>query len=77
MELPAEVLIHNETVGIKGSKGTLLTISPHGYYEANVRFGERVHRVLLPIADTALIAAEPEEAVAADAMEIERGREGG
>jgi hypothetical protein len=74
MELPAEVLIHNETVGMKGSKGTLLTISPHGYYEANVRFGERLHRVLLPIARTAVIAQAPEEAVGVeeDELKIER-----
>ena len=71
MELPAEVLIHNETVGMKGSKGTLLTISPHGYYEANVRFGERLHRVLLPIPATVVIAQAPEEAVTAEAEELE------
>lgn len=71
MELPAEVLIHNETVGMKGSKGTLLTISPHGYYEANVRFGDRLHRVLLPIARTAVIAQAPEEAVTAEDEELE------
>lgn len=71
MELPAEVMIHNETVGMKGSKGTLLTISPHGYYEANVRFGERLHRVLLPITSTVLIAQAPEEAVAVEAEELE------
>lgn len=76
MELPAEVLIHNSVLGMKGSPGTLLQVSPHGFYEANVRFGDRVHRVLLPIADTAMIAAEPEEAVVASAeIEIERGRE--
>lgn len=71
MELPAEVLIHNETVGMKGSKGTLLTISPHGYYEANVRFGERLHRVLLPIDRTVVIAQAPEEAVGVEAEELE------
>lgn len=75
MELPAEVLIHSPALGMKGSPGTLLQVSPHGYYEANVRFGDRVHRVLLPIADTALIAAEPEEAVGGVGLEIERGRE--
>ena len=71
MELPAEVLIHNETVGMKGSKGTLLTISPHGYYEANVRFGDRLHRVLLPIHRTVVIAQAPEEAVGVEAEELE------
>lgn len=72
MELPAEVLIHNETVGMKGTKGTLLTVSPQGYYEANVHFGDRLHRVLLPIARTVLIHQTPEEAVMAGEIEIER-----
>ena len=45
MELPAEVLIHNPALGMKGSPGTLLPVSPDGYYEANVRFGDRVHLV--------------------------------
>jgi hypothetical protein len=75
MELPAEVLIHNAVLGMKGSPGTLLQISSNRYYEANVRFGERVHRVLLPIDSTAMIAAVPEEPASADAIEIERGRE--
>ena len=72
MEVPTEVLIHNETIGMKGAKGTLLTVSPHGYYEVNVKFGERLHRVLLPIARTVLIAQDAEEAVPGDAIEIER-----
>lgn len=72
MELPAEVLIHNAILGLKGSQGTLLQVSPHGYYEANVRFGERLHRVLLPIAATAVIARDAEETPSAGALEIER-----
>lgn len=71
MELPAEVLIHNELVGLKGGRGTLLRVSSHGYYELNCRFGERVHRVYLPVASTAVIAAQPElpNLVAADELE--------
>jgi hypothetical protein len=72
MEVPAEVMIHNETVGMKGSRGTLLQIHPHGYYEANVKFGERLHRVLLPIDRTVIIAQAAEEAVETDEVEIER-----
>jgi len=71
MEVPAEVLIHNELVGMKGSKGVLLTISPHGYYEANVEFGERLHRVLLPIGDTVLISQAAEEVVVEGGGELE------
>ena len=71
MELPAEVLIHNETLGVKGGKGTLLQVSD-GYYEINCFFGERLHRTLFPIQGTVLIAREPEQTVGGEAMEIER-----
>jgi hypothetical protein len=71
MELPAEVLIHNETLGVKGGKGTLLQVSD-GYYEVNCVFGERLHRTLFPIQGTVLIAREPEQTVGGEAMEIER-----
>jgi hypothetical protein len=71
MELPAEVLIHNEILGVKGGKGTLIQISPEGFYEVNCMFGERLHRTLFPIESTVLIAREPEEPARAD-MEIVR-----
>lgn len=72
MELPVEVLIHSEILGVKGGKGTLLDISPNGYYEVNFGFGDKVHRVLFPIAATLVIAQEAEERHAALAAEIER-----
>lgn len=71
MELPAEVLIHNEQLNMKGTQGTLLTVSPHGYYEVDCKFGEKIHRVLLPIERTALIHRNPEPPREA-ALEIER-----
>jgi hypothetical protein len=71
MELQTEVLIHNETLGVKGGKGVLLQINPEGYYEVHCVFGERVHRTLFPIHGTVLISREPEEATSAD-VEIER-----
>jgi len=71
MELPAEVLIHNEVLGVKGGKGTLITINSDGFYEINCVFGERVHRTLFPIQGTVLISREPQDMVRAD-QEIER-----
>ena len=71
MDLHTEVLIHNETLGVKGGQGVLLQISPDGYYEVNCIFGERLHRTLFPIHGTVLISREPEEPTAAD-TEIER-----
>lgn len=72
MEVPAEVLIHNELVGMKGSRGRLLQVSPQGYYEANVKFGDRLHRVLLPVSTTVVIWQQPEELVAGGELEVER-----
>ena len=71
MDLPSEVLIHNETLGIKGSQGTLVAVSPHGFYEAKLRFKNATHRVLLPISATVMIFREPETDYMAD-VEIER-----
>lgn len=71
MELPTEVLIHNELLGIKGGKGTLLQVSREGYYEVNCAFGERTHRTLFPIQGTVLIQRQPEEPTRVE-MEIER-----
>ena len=71
MELHTEVLIHNDTLGVKGGKGVLLQISSDGYYEVNCVFGERVHRTLFPIHGTVLISREPEDTTSPD-TEIER-----
>ncbi len=71
MDLPARVLIHNELLGIKGGKGTLVAVSPHGYYEAKCTFGGKNHRVLFPIQNTVLIFREP-EAEFEPGVEIER-----
>ncbi|HEV2846988.1 MAG TPA: hypothetical protein VG477_19180 [Thermoanaerobaculia bacterium] len=71
MELHTEVLIHNDTLGVKGGRGVLVQISPDGYYEVNCVFGDRVHRTLLPIHGTVLISREPEDSTRPE-MEIER-----
>jgi len=70
MEIPSEVLIHNEQLGLKGSRGTVIRIAD-GYYEVNLRFGNNTHRVLLPVTSTILINAEP-ETVTAGSVEVER-----
>lgn len=71
MELPTGILIHNALLGVKGSQGTLLAISPHGYYEINMKFGENLHRVLLPIESTVLISRDAEE-IGESHLEVER-----
>ena len=72
METPTYVLVHCEMLGVKGTKGRLLQISPNGYYEINLPFGDWTHRTLLPVGQTVLIAAEPEERSAGVATDIER-----
>jgi len=72
MEIPAEVLIHNELLGLKGARGTVIRIAPEGYYEVNLRFGNNTHRVLLPIVSTIVINAEPEAMAGDAAAEVER-----
>ena len=71
MELPAEVLIHNQQLGMKGAPGKLIAISANGFYEVNCAFGDKVHRVLLPIGSSALIAREAEPPPV-EGLEIER-----
>jgi hypothetical protein len=71
MDLPAEVQISNELIGMKGGKATLVAISAQGYYELRVAFNGRLHKVLLPTASTAIVFRQPEAEFPAD-VEIER-----
>ncbi|MEM9404567.1 MAG: hypothetical protein AAGA81_00880 [Acidobacteriota bacterium] len=71
MEVPSAVLVHNPTLNLKGTRADLIRISDEGYYEMNVPFGEKTHRVLLPIPETVVIQLEPEETGELD-FEIER-----
>ena len=71
MDLPADVQLHNPLLGLKGNAATLVSVSPHGFYEVKLTFGQNVHRVLLPVADTVIVFREPEPQFAAG-VEIER-----
>lgn len=71
MELPAEIMIHNELLGIKGGKGTLVAVNPAGFYETKYGFGAKTHLVLFPIQTTVIIFSEPEPDVE-PGIEIER-----
>jgi hypothetical protein len=72
MDLPAEVKIHNDLLGIKGRDGRLIAVQPEGYYEVTATLGEREHRLLLPIASTVLIATEAEDGWDGPRVEVER-----
>lgn len=71
MDLPAEVQISNDQLGVKNQKATLVTISPHGYYELRLAFNNRQHKVLVPVQNTSIIFRDPEPEFPTD-MEIER-----
>jgi len=71
MALPAEVRNYNELLGLKGSRGVMVAVSPHGFFEAKLKFGENTHRVLLPVATTVIIFREAEVDYMLD-VEVER-----
>lgn len=71
MELPIPVMIHNELLGLKGASGTLMQVNPDGFYLITTSFGDKVHKVLLPIEQTVLIFEGFEETVG-ETLEIER-----
>ena len=71
MELPVKVIIFCPTIEFKNKQGRLVAITDNGYYEVRMDFADRNHTVLLPIANTALIFAEPNYA-AESIPEIER-----
>jgi hypothetical protein len=59
LDLPARVIIFCPTLELKNKPGRLVAISPNGFYEIWLDFSERNHTVLVPIAGTALVFAEP------------------
>lgn len=71
MDLPAEILIHNQHLGLKGGKGKLVRVADEGFYEVKIEFGKKTHRVLLPIQETVVIFREP-EAEWEPGVEVER-----
>lgn len=71
MDLPAEVRVYNEQIGLKGNSGTLIAVDQNGFYELKMKLKEDLHRLLLPVAQTALIFSDPEVSFVIE-EEIER-----
>ena len=59
MDFPTKVYVTCPPADLKQVAGTLIAISPHGYYELHVAFGSNTHVVLLPIGSTTLTVVEP------------------
>ena len=59
MDIPMKVYVTNAMAELKKVPGTLIAASPLGYYEVNIVYGSNTHPMLLPIAETVLLAQEP------------------
>ena len=59
MDVPAKVYVTCPMAELKQVAGTLIAISPHGYYEIHIAFGSNTHSVLLPVEGTSLTVIEP------------------
>jgi hypothetical protein len=71
MEIPVEVMVHSPAFGLKGNRCTLIRISPDGFYEVNLPFGESTHRTLLPI-DGTMVIQQAAEISLDDGLQLER-----
>ncbi|MCU0240872.1 MAG: hypothetical protein MUF51_00455 [Vicinamibacteria bacterium] len=70
IEREASIRIYNEGLGAKGIKGRLVRVTEEGFYEVTIESNGHNFTTLLPIANTVIVAAEPELEVAA--LEVER-----
>jgi hypothetical protein len=71
MDIPGKVSVYCSLIDAKGTAATLVSISPHGYYQVEVQIKGRSHVMFLPIANSALYFSEP-EAIPEPEFEIER-----
>ncbi len=60
MDLPADVRVYNEQIGLKGNRGTLIAVHAYAIYELKLQLKEHLHRAFVPVAETSLIFSEPE-----------------
>lgn len=61
IEREATIKIYNEALGAKGAKGRLVRVAPEGFYEVLIESQGRNYTTLLPIHNTVILSAEPEE----------------
>jgi len=71
MDIPAKVLVYNQLLGLSGTQGLLVAVRDDGCYELHLPSQGKVHTVLLPVAQTALVSVEA-ESEAPPEIEIER-----
>ena len=71
MDVPAKVLVYNQLLGLSGTQGVLVAVRADGCYELKLPSQGKVHTVLAPIAQTALVYAEAEPEPTSD-LDVER-----
>ena len=71
MEIPGKVSLYCPLIDVKGTVGTLVSVTDHGYYQVEVPIKGRTHVMFLPVAHTALYFVQPEPE-SEDGFEIER-----
>ncbi len=59
MDVPMKVYVTCPMADLKQVPGTLIAVSPHGFYEVNVAFGANTHLIVVPVDATTLTAQEP------------------
>jgi len=69
--MPSKVVVFCPMLEFKNKPATLMTISPHWYYEIRIDMAAGNHTVYLPITATALIFTEP-NTIGAIPKDIER-----
>jgi hypothetical protein len=69
--MPTKVILFCPLLEYKNKPATLMTISPHGYYECRVDMAAGNHTVYVPIQGSAMIFQEAND-VAGPAPDVER-----
>jgi hypothetical protein len=59
MDIPMKVYVTCPIAELKQVPGTLIAVSPHGYYEIHVDYGANTHSILVPVSATVLTAIDP------------------
>jgi len=71
MEIPSKVSVFNKTLELKGKVAQLVALDDRGFYELTMEVNQKVHTVLLPIAETVVIFNDPQPEIEVG-VEIER-----
>ncbi len=71
MEIPGKVAVYCPLIDAKGTAAKLIAVLPEGYYQLETTVKGRIHTMLLPISQAALVFTDPEPQPE-EGIEIER-----